>query len=33
MGARGHTALANLVLGSTATKVLAVATLPVLFPR
>ena len=33
MGARGHTALANLVLGSTATKVLATSTLPVLFPR
>jgi nucleotide-binding universal stress UspA family protein len=33
MGTRGHTTLANLVLGSTATKVLASATVPVLFPR
>ena len=33
MGARGHTGLANLVLGSVATKVLAASTVPVLFPR
>jgi nucleotide-binding universal stress UspA family protein len=33
LGRRGHTALANLVLGSVAMKVLASSTVPVLFPR
>jgi len=31
MGTHGHTALANLVLGSVATKVLAISRVPVLF--
>ena len=33
MGTHGHTALANLVLGSVATKVLATAPVPVLLLR
>lgn len=33
MGTHGHGALKNLVLGSTAVKVLACAKVPVLFPR
>jgi nucleotide-binding universal stress UspA family protein len=33
MGTHGHTALANLVLGSVAMKVLASTRIPVLFPR
>ncbi|WP_283443979.1 universal stress protein [Noviherbaspirillum suwonense] len=33
MGSHGHTALRNLVLGSNATKVLALTTLPVLIVR
>jgi nucleotide-binding universal stress UspA family protein len=33
MGTHGHTALSNLVLGSTATKVLACSKVPVLFSR
>ena len=33
LGRRGHTALANLVLGSVAMKVLAASKVPVLFPR
>ena len=33
LGRRGHTALANLVLGSVATKVLASSKVPILFPR
>ena len=31
MGTHGHTALENLVLGSVATKVLAISKVPVLF--
>jgi nucleotide-binding universal stress UspA family protein len=33
MGTHGHTALANLVMGSVATKVLAVSVVPVLFMK
>lgn len=33
MGTRGHTALANLVMGSVATKVVAIAKVPVLLLR
>jgi nucleotide-binding universal stress UspA family protein len=33
MGSHGHGALANVVLGSVTTKVLAIATVPVLIVR
>jgi nucleotide-binding universal stress UspA family protein len=33
MGTHGHTALANLVMGSVATKVLAISRVPVLFMK
>jgi nucleotide-binding universal stress UspA family protein len=33
MGTHGHTALANLVMGSVATKVLAVSKIPVLLMK